>query len=121
MLLPINDHVWREQAQLDTIPDSSDEGLAGIRTLFLDEGHFVVKVHLLQAVEPMTSLSTRRRRDEGEVGRLFDKNSASVLSVPNDSVPLTGWKLMEQRMQMAQAEDDPNVAHYAQADVKARW
>ncbi len=68
----------------------------------------------------MTSLFTRRRRDGGEVGRLFDKNSAFVLSVPNDSVPLTGWKLMEQRLQMAQAEPDPNVAYCAQANVEAR-
>ena len=35
-------------------------------------------------------------------------------------MPLKGSKLMEQRMQMAQAEQDPNVAHYAQADVEAR-
>lgn len=50
-----------------------------------------------------------------------DKNPTSDLPVVNDPAKIKASKVMEQRMQMAQAEEAPNVQHYAQADVKACW
>jgi hypothetical protein len=50
----------------------------------------------------------------------IDKNRAVNSLDINDPASIKQSKLMEQRMQMARAEEDPNVAHYTQADVKAR-
>lgn len=49
-----------------------------------------------------------------------DKNSTGSLLDINDPAKIKASKLMQQRMQLAMAEQDPNVRHYAQKDVEAR-
>lgn len=50
----------------------------------------------------------------------FAKKDGVDSPVANDPANIVGSKLMQQRMQMAQSEEDPNVRHYAQKDVEAR-